>query len=338
MKIISISWVRNEADVIETFVRHHWPLMTRMIIVDNRSTDDTSIILQRLKEEGLPIEVRRDESFIYRQGEAMTEILEGLRSESVDWVIPLDADEFLLTTDTAGLRSALAGLPLDRPTHIPWRSYVPLATDPSDEPNVLRRITHRKKQELPQWYKVMIPAPVLAQRVSLPLGSHYLFGADGKTQVPYHLSTDVSLAHFPVRSPEQISAKVCSGWLSHLANPDRMDGSIFQWKAIFDQVKTGSAITQEALRHMALTYATRGQWETVPTEWKGGQKFHDFFAKIPQSNDASYEVLFDPILVTFDVRYPYQHVPAMQILAESAEYLAAEVSRLGNERQRGSFT
>lgn len=338
MKIVSISWVRNEADVVEAFVRHHWPLMTRMIIVDNRSTDNTAMILQRLQEEGLPIEVRRDVSFIHRQGEAMTEILETLRNESVDWVVPLDADEFLITSDPAGLRSALVDLPTDRPIHIPWRSYVPLPSDPPDEVNVLRRITHRKQRENPQWYKVMIPAPVLAQHVSLPLGSHCLFGSDGITPVPYHLSTDVSLAHFPVRSPEQISVKVCSGWLSHLANPDRMHGSIFQWKAIFDQVKTGSAVTQEALRQMACTYATRGQWETVPTEWRGGNEFHDFFAKVPQSNDAQHDVLFDPIPITFNVRYPYQHVPAMQILAESAEYLAAEAGRLGSERQRTSYT
>ena len=54
-KLISISMVRNENDVIESFVRHNLALMDEMHIIDHGSSDGTREILIQLKEEGLPV-------------------------------------------------------------------------------------------------------------------------------------------------------------------------------------------------------------------------------------------------------------------------------------------
>src|SRR5690349_15127087 len=56
MRLSTITWARNEADIIETFVRHHAALADRMIIIDNAGTDETSRILRSLAAEGLPLE------------------------------------------------------------------------------------------------------------------------------------------------------------------------------------------------------------------------------------------------------------------------------------------
>ncbi|WP_422109483.1 glycosyltransferase family 2 protein, partial [Achromobacter xylosoxidans] len=44
-KLISISMVRNENDVIESFVRHNLELMDEMHIIDHGSSDGTREIL-----------------------------------------------------------------------------------------------------------------------------------------------------------------------------------------------------------------------------------------------------------------------------------------------------
>ena len=48
-KLISISMVRNENDVIESFVRHNLELMDEMHIIDHGSSDGTREILIQLK-------------------------------------------------------------------------------------------------------------------------------------------------------------------------------------------------------------------------------------------------------------------------------------------------
>ena len=59
-KIFSISMVKNEMDIIESFVRYNTNVFDGMIIMDNGSTDDTLKILNLLAEEGLPIVVIED--------------------------------------------------------------------------------------------------------------------------------------------------------------------------------------------------------------------------------------------------------------------------------------
>ena len=59
MKIASISMVKNEADIIESFVRHTLRFVDVMYIIDHLSTDNTWIILNNLQAEGLPLILSR---------------------------------------------------------------------------------------------------------------------------------------------------------------------------------------------------------------------------------------------------------------------------------------
>ena len=61
MKIVSITTIKNEADIIESFIRYHLNIVDLMIILDNGSTDDTLNILNQLEQESLPIVILNDE-------------------------------------------------------------------------------------------------------------------------------------------------------------------------------------------------------------------------------------------------------------------------------------
>ena len=56
-KRVGLSMVRNESDVIETFIRHNLTLLDELHIVDHNSSDNTREILIHLKQEGLPIHI-----------------------------------------------------------------------------------------------------------------------------------------------------------------------------------------------------------------------------------------------------------------------------------------
>lgn len=55
MKIVAVSMARNEADIIEAFVRYHCRIFDAIVIVDHASIDGTSEILDALRSEGLPL-------------------------------------------------------------------------------------------------------------------------------------------------------------------------------------------------------------------------------------------------------------------------------------------
>ena len=53
--IAVVSMVRNEADVIESFVRHNLGWADRLYVAVHESSDETLSILQALQGDGLPI-------------------------------------------------------------------------------------------------------------------------------------------------------------------------------------------------------------------------------------------------------------------------------------------
>jgi hypothetical protein len=60
--LFGAAMVRNEADIIEAFVRHNVRVLDGLAIVDHGSFDGTSEILAALVAEGLPVSMVRDES------------------------------------------------------------------------------------------------------------------------------------------------------------------------------------------------------------------------------------------------------------------------------------
>ena len=74
MPLYGVSMVRNEADVIEAFVRHNLRALDRLIVVDHGSSDGTREILHALSDEGLPLAVEHDDRDVRRQPETITRL------------------------------------------------------------------------------------------------------------------------------------------------------------------------------------------------------------------------------------------------------------------------
>ena len=108
-KIVSFTRVLNEDDIIEAFVRHHAAHVDEMLFLDNGSTDRTAEILKALQEEGFPLKLFRnyavsfDEIAINSWGYQIASQVLG-----ADWVVFLDADEFIATPELAAVADAAA--------------------------------------------------------------------------------------------------------------------------------------------------------------------------------------------------------------------------------------
>ncbi len=311
MRIISTTIVSHEIDILEAFVRHHGETFDRMIFVLKRSPPAARSILEALRKEGYPIDIRESREVTHWHPETHNTLLQELRSQGLpDWIIVLDCDEFLRPLDRSRpLHDVVATLP-PALFRLPWQMYIPRPEDDATEPHVLRRIQYRRDREPVTFYKVLVPRAVLERRETVfGIGAHsFLQNQNGPTE-PMQDTDALALAHFPIRSPAQAAAKAFTGWLSYASYPHKKPGDGFQWKELFDRCKDGGEISPEELQDLALRYAIPQSLHSVPVK-----------------------LAHDPVPTSVSpLSFPVTTIAPLRALAESGEDLAQLVGTMQRE-------
>lgn len=262
MNAMAIAMVKNEADIIEAMVRHNLAFVDLMVLIDNASSDGTREILRALQHEGLPLLIVDDPEFGYFQSEKMTQVYRQVAPIfQPELVYLLDADEFLLAPGRAALEGALASLPLGSTALLPWRTHVPapgVAPDPQQLlTDPLGALPHRRRTEAPTYFKAVIRRnPADDCRLTIEQGNHQIH-LDEAVQVPTVTLDGAALIHLPVRSVEQLNAKVVNGWHAYrVKNQHRpQPGAGFQWQQLYERIVHGEGLSAETLCETALAYA-----------------------------------------------------------------------------------
>jgi hypothetical protein len=301
MKSVVVSVVRNEADVIELFVRYHARMFDHVFIIDHLSKDGTSNILSSLIKEDLPLTVKQSNSFYHAQGELITDLLKEIRKKHKPSVLmAIDADEFVV----GDILRASYDLPKNIPCTLSalWWNYAP---DKLFNPHVLKDICYRNSKINPIQHKTLIPGPILDMDVHMREGCHEVYF--GKQPLRMVISKHLHLAHFPIRSTDQFMKKALVGWISKLANPANKGKSPnwSHWKMFFDRAKNGIYPSLDELQSFALGYTV------------------DHLSK---END----LVYDPVpCEEIELKYPYEgKYQAFEALSDAAELLAFEIGLL----------
>ena len=270
-RIISLSMIKNEQDIIEPFIRHNLRYVDFMIIVDNASVDLTRRIVVDCVRELKTIVIADSEEFAYNQAERMTRLLHYCQSAFfADFVLLLDADEFISAPDRHAFERSLRTIPRDGVGSIPWRTFVMTPNDMGREAQDPPRSLHyRRAIELPQAGKAVLRLDG-AYRPDLHIrqGNHQVVRAVSGAPVPLTWLKDIQLMHFPVRSQEQLVCKSVVGWMAYLArNPGaRRENFGIQWRDAFDRVATtgASGLSDNDLCEISLHYDQRRS----ATDWQ----------------------------------------------------------------------
>ncbi|PIR54139.1 hypothetical protein COU75_02460 [Candidatus Peregrinibacteria bacterium CG10_big_fil_rev_8_21_14_0_10_42_8] len=250
-RILSVTWARNEEDIIESSIRHNVQWMEKMIFILHRSTDATHHILERLVAEGLPLEIRTTDTEHHEQSLFSTQILQEFSSADLDWFLPLDADECLSTADH-NVSGALQNVSPDTLYRFPYQTYVPTPQDNPLEPSPIHRITHRRYKEIRQFFRLLIPRS-LANQHRIMTGGHTLLDAKGNP-VPSTLHPSLTLAHFPIRSEVQFRQKIITGWKAEKDRPNRQETDCFHWEALYERCIDDTPILEDELHAIAMRY------------------------------------------------------------------------------------
>jgi len=214
MRVISVSHVANEEDIIEAFVRHTAKFCDEMIILDHGSVDTTPEILRRLKEEGYPLHLLHDSTLGYIEADHLEWLLKlAAHDFAPDWIVGLDADEFI----GGAVDGSFLPPVIDKETpclKLPMRSYYPTPQDRADVPNVVERITHRvEKEEIV--FKTLVPGWLAKKEGVLWSGGKHTLKMDGR-EVEAREIPNVRLDHFSMRSAGQYAIKLAAKQLQKM--------------------------------------------------------------------------------------------------------------------------
>jgi hypothetical protein len=165
----------------------------------------------------------------------------------------LDADEFIVCSSRDLFRTRLLSLNGNTVGYLLFQSYIPLMhIDNPAERNVLRRITHRRRCEDHQWVKAIVPKKIHSNpNTNIEVGNHDVIL---DTYFERHYFSDIRLAHYPVRTSDQIQKKIVVNWLSVLAMGGHQHGMAWHWEKYYHDFKK-SNYTEVDISHIANHYS-----------------------------------------------------------------------------------
>jgi hypothetical protein len=217
VQTVSLTMVKNEEDIIESFVRYNLRSIDHMFIADNLSTDGTLDILEALKAEGLPLTITTDDDQAYKQNAKMTAMYrKAFKQNDFEFVFLLDADEFLELD-----REEMFAL---RETHgsgaayyVPRAGYLYAGEANNEHDTSLFDVMSITDND-PETDKSMIfHDAAKCKRFRIGIGSHHVrdWSQSDGPRVSVKPEKDFALIrHFPIRSVDQYMRKSLLGWFA----------------------------------------------------------------------------------------------------------------------------
>jgi hypothetical protein len=257
LRLVGFTLVRNEEDVIEASIRHNLRSLDAIAVVDHASDDATPAILDALVAEGLPITVRRDASLELRQAAATNAGVRELLAGGADLAIPIDADEFLRLPSRERFEALVAAN--DPAVHLamPWQTYLPPLDEHGDLAGRLRR-ARRLSAERHGLHKVVVRRSFLdTPRAEIGTGNHRVTANDPGGRNPHDaVPGDVAaMAHVPIRSVAQFTAKIAVGALA-VRLADLADKTLaFHWHEEFEALVAGQPLTPARVATIVANYS-----------------------------------------------------------------------------------
>lgn len=255
--IIALSMVKNEQDIIEPFIRHTNMFVDHHIVLDNGSVDETRPILTHLMRELDGLTVTTSSEFGYTQSDRMSKLLRACQTAFfADYVIFLDADEFISSESRIEFEQILSFIPVGGYGRIPWRTFLLTPFDADDNrSDPPRSIPWRRASEHPRLNAVVRLGGKYWHDLVIGQGNHDVFSNTGRhvesVELPY-----VYLDHFPVRSEKQFITKCVVGWMAYLSKDPEAGrkGDGYHWLHHYRMVASGNKVSYEALCDLSMRY------------------------------------------------------------------------------------
>ncbi len=258
-KIIGLTKVRNESDIIESFCRYNLTYCDSMLVYDTGSLDNTREIIQSMIDEGLAIHFADD---IKSLSLPLLDIFNAMAIKAIDeygadLIVRLDADEFLYHTDAVNPRAELENLNEKVEYQAPWRTYTYMPDSGGRKDFLPNSFTHYRNPLLETFNKTIASKYLLKDKQAkyAPGGHSMIYPEKFHNDIAVEKPEKLVFAHFPLRSKAQLMTKSIPGWIDTLKLPKATrKGMALQWELLFNEFRDRGDISEEKIKHHSIVY------------------------------------------------------------------------------------
>jgi hypothetical protein len=195
----AVCMAKNEADIVGHAIRHMLDQgVDGVIVVDNRSDDETRAVLTAAAAEDARLYPGVDSEVAFHQGRKVSYLAHLAWRAGADWVVPFDADEFWFA-EGCSVADRIRAVPGDR-AWSDYRNVYPLVTDGAVDLDTDQQL--QVDAHAPAWLRIAFRA---RRWVWVGDGNHDLRTPGPTPDLCLHM------LHFSYRSLEQYSRKAEQG-------------------------------------------------------------------------------------------------------------------------------
>jgi hypothetical protein len=281
IQIIGVAMVKNEADIIELFIKINSRFFSEIHILDHQSSDSTAAIITKCQSWGYRIKYKllENDGTGFNQAEITTNYVQQVaRDYDCDFIMPIDADEFPYFSPGSQVFKILSkatstcGYCL-----IPWVTYCPINDDYLSSHAPLYSNFKPRGFEPDQYYKVILTKD-FAKTVKLTTGNHNV--VEEEKYKPKKVKA--ILQHVPVRSAAQISSKAIIGSATLKMTQNHKTGETFHWNDMAERIlRQDMKVSAAESLDIALNYAKLKKDQRSPRI-----SVFPFYPKIGTSSDT----------------------------------------------------
>jgi len=265
LKLAVATLIRNEIDIVGSFLQHLDALFDYALLMDHGSIDGTDRVIQEACARRPGWTKWQLEPVGYHQI-AFTRFAAQhlIQHTDADFLVFLDADEFIDVPDRSSLEVALARLTdADRVGYLHWRNAVPQRTDTraiSPDEAIWRA------PSTAHLGKVVISRPFLLRHggeAKLAIGNHGLY-YNSDNIVP--IDPVGEILHLPIRSHTQLRNNVLSGVFANMAQGGRDATQCWHWFDMLWRI-ADDTMSDDELIGIAAHYSEPANQGSRPMSW-----------------------------------------------------------------------
>jgi hypothetical protein len=234
LTICLVGMVRNEADIIPTFLDCAARLFDRILLVDHQSTDGTRQIIDRFATKHSHLKVFDYRYRSHYQSDIFNMLTRIAFREGADWVFYLDADEFIDVENRAIFDQTIHCFPYDVMS-LRWINLIP--TEFGTFTSFNRSQQFHWSGRFSTYSKVAVSAQYAAQHPHFHIhhGKHFVSPSVNNPPEPMH--DGCNILHVPIRSLERLRYKVTQGIDAYRTKRD--PGAGFHWFELYERLNCG---------------------------------------------------------------------------------------------------
>lgn len=262
VKLRVISLIRDEIDIIGTFLGHLDALFDEVILLDHQSIDGTTEILHQAVSQRPNWRYYRVDIKQKMQKQLMNFFIKKFSDEKFDYLFFLDCDEFLWVNDREELETLLVHNQNDIGVYgFQWVNAIPKRLDilkPLDKKTSVFVSGERSRYQKVaiNWKQVNTEDLVISE------GNHYAHRVNGDV---YQNDVIGTILHIPIRSKTQLISKTLLSKCSMVMEANRDPGSSYQYSRFLEKIANNELQDSSIFRSM---YYYQVGDDPIPIDWE----------------------------------------------------------------------